>query len=338
MAPARGSYGHHGNPTRGDMTNDIESKAKRGDASRRDTLKCMAWTGAGILWTVSGGVPRSLGLIGEARAADVPVGGLTFVQISDTHLGFKGEANPDVPGTVRRAVETINALPTRPAFVVHTGDITHLSKPQEFDDAAQLLNEIKVDRIHYIPGEHDMLDDGPDGYLKRYGAGKKGNGWFSFDQGGVHVIGLINVVDFKPKGLGVLGDEQLEWLEKDVADLSASTPVIVLAHMPMWSIYPEWGWGTDDAGRALAYLKKFGSVTVLNGHIHQIVQKVEGNVAFHTAMSAAYPQPQAGMGDGPGPLKVPAGELGKRLGIRSVTWVPGKKQLATIDTPLDRAG
>jgi 3',5'-cyclic-AMP phosphodiesterase len=320
------------------MTNDIESKPERGGASRRDALKCMAWAGTGILWTVSGGVPRSLGLIGDAKAADVPTGGLTFVQISDTHLGFKGEANPDVPGTVRRAVEMINALPTRPAFVVHTGDITHLSKPQEFDDAAQLLNEIKVDRVHYIPGEHDMLDDGPAGYLKRYGAGKQGNGWFSFDHGGVHVVGLINVVDFKPKGLGVLGDEQLEWLEKDVANLPASTPVIVLAHMPLWSVYPEWGWGTDDAGRALGYLKKFGSVTVLNGHIHQIVQKVEGNVAFHTAMSMAYPQPKGGMGDGPGPLKVPAGELGKLLGIRAVTWVRGKEQLATIDMPLDRAG
>ena len=218
------------------MTNDIESKPERGGASRRDALKCMAWAGAGILWTVSGGVPRSLGLIGDAKAADVPTGGLTFVQISDTHLGFKGEANPDVPGTVRRAVEMINPLPTRPAFVVHTGDITHLSKPQEFDDAAQLLKELKIDRVHYIPCEHDMLDDGPAGYLKRYGAGKQGNGWFSFEHGGVHVVGPINVVDFKLKGLGVLGDEQLEWLEKDVANLPASTPVIVLAHMPLWSV------------------------------------------------------------------------------------------------------
>ena len=319
------------------MTKASDSRTGGTSTTRRDALKCMAWAGAGILWTVNGGVPRSVGLVGEAKAAETPAGSLTFVQLSDSHIGFKGEANPDVTGTVRRAIEQINALPTRPAFVVHTGDITHLSKPEEFDTAAQLLKDIKVERIHYIPGEHDMLDDGPTGYLKHYGDGKQGNGWYSFDHGGVHVIGLVNVVDFKPKGLGLLGDEQLEWLERDVANLAASTPIVVLAHMPMWLIYPEWGWGTDDAARALSYLKRFGSVTVLNGHIHQIVQKVEGNVAFHTAMSTAYPQPKAGMGEGPVPLKVPAGELAKVLGTRTVTYVPGKERLATVDMPLERA-
>ena len=234
------------------MTKVNDSRTGR-TSTRRDALKCMAWAGAGILWTVNGGVPRSVGLVGEARATETPAGSLTFVQLSDSHIGFKGEANPDVTGTLRRAIEQINALPTRPAFVVHTGDITHLSKPEEFDTAAQLLKEIKVERIHYIPGEHDMLDDGPTGYLKNYGDGKQGNGWYSFDHGGVHVIGLVNVVDFKPKGLGLFGDEQLAWLERDVGNLAASTPIVVLAHMPMWLIYPEWGVG-DRRRRAGAFL------------------------------------------------------------------------------------
>ena len=103
----------------------------------------------------------------------------------------------------------------------------------------------------------------------------------------MHFIGLINVFEFQPgfksAGLAKIGDEQLEWLEKDVKGRSASTPIVLMAHLPLWTIYEQWGWGTADAGRALGYLKRFGSVTVLNGHIHQIIQKVEGNVTFHTA-------------------------------------------------------
>jgi 3',5'-cyclic AMP phosphodiesterase CpdA len=132
-----------------------------------------------------------------------------------------------------------------------------------------------------------------------------------------------------------LGAEQLEWLENDVKRLSASTPVVVFAHIPLWSVYPEWGWGTEDSAQALAYLKRFGSVTVLNGHIHQTMQKVEGNVTFHTAASTAFPQPQPGKADSPGPMKVPAAELRGLLGITDVSFVQGQEALAIVDSRLE---
>ncbi|MFL6624394.1 MAG: metallophosphoesterase family protein [Sulfurifustis sp.] len=307
------------------------------DAGRRRAIKCLAWSGAAVVWTVAGGVPQALGMAADKKTHQTAKGKFTFVQISDTHLGFKKEANPDVVGSLRRAIADVNALPTAPAFAVHTGDITHLSRPEEFDLADQLFREMKTDRIHFVPGEHDALDDELSGYLKRFGKESRGKPYYSFDSHGVHVIGLTNVVNFKPGSLALLGDEQLEWLEKDLAGRSASTPIVVLAHVPLWTVYEPWGWGTGDAPRALAYLRRFGSVTVLNGHIHQVMQKVEGNVAFHTAMSTAYPQPKPGSAESPGPLKVPAAELGKVLGTRAINVVPGSNMLAMVDTPLDHS-
>lgn len=304
------------------------------DAGRREALGCLAaWSGAALVWTMAGGVPRAqaAGSIGAGE------GGLSFVQISDTHLGFHREANPDVQGSLRRAIADINALPRAPAFAVHTGDVSHLSKPEEFDLGRQMFKEIRVDRVHTIPGEHDALDDGVSGYLKFFDHDGKGKAWYSFDQGGVHFVALNNVLNFSTSRLAALGDEQLAWLKRDLAGLSRSTPIIVLAHIPLWTVYEPWGWGTADADRVMALLRPFGSVTVLNGHIHQVMQKVEGHVAFHTARSLAYPLPtpgQAGFGE-PAPVKVPAGELGKLLGTRQLTIVPGSGQLAMVDTPLD---
>jgi hypothetical protein len=305
--------------------------------SRRQALGCLAWAGTGLLWTLTGGVPRSLGLIGEARADQLPAGAFTFVQVSDSHIGFNKEANPDVVGTLRRAIGDVNKLDPRPAFAVHTGDISHLSKPEEFGQARELLQEMQVDRIHFVPGEHDALDEGIGGYLKIFGQGPNDPGYYSFDQNGVHFVGLVNVTDFQPKSLTKLGGQQLEWLEKDLSGQSDSTPIVVFAHIPLWTVYESWGWGTADAPQALSYLKRFGSVTVLNGHIHQVIQKVEGNVSFHTAMSTAYPQPKPGEAPAPGPLKVEAAELGKLLGTRSISVVPGTKALALVDAPLDRS-
>jgi 3',5'-cyclic-AMP phosphodiesterase len=144
----------------------------------------------------------------------------------------------------------------------------------------------------------------------------------------------VNVLDLKAGGMGNLGAEQLEWLEKDVKGLSASTPIVVFAHVPLWTVYAEWGWGTEDGAKALSLLKRFGSLTVLNGHIHQIMQKVEGNVTFHTARSTAFPQPAPGTAPSPGPLKVPEGELRHYLGIASVTYIENNKPLAIVDRPL----
>jgi 3',5'-cyclic AMP phosphodiesterase CpdA len=307
---------------------------------RRKTLGCLAaWSGAAVVWTLAGGVPRALGSTTSGGIAATSKHAFTFAQISDTHIGFHKEANPDVVGCLRRAAADLNTLPQPPALVVHTGDISHLSKPEEFGQAKELLQEIHIDRVHTVPGEHDALDNGLAGYLKQFDHDGKNRAWYSFDQGGVHFIGLSNVLDFRMGSLTSLGDEQLAWLKKDLRHVSRSTPVVVLAHIPMWTVYAQWGWGTADADQALALLKPYGSVTVLNGHIHQVLQKVEGNVALHTAMSLAYPLPtpgQPGIGE-PGPIKVPAGELGKRIGTRELTIVRGQHELAMIDTPLDHA-
>lgn len=299
--------------------------------SRRKVLDCMTWVGTGVLWTVSGGVPHSLGLIDQAAAQEAR--GLTFLQISDSHVGFDKPANPNALGTLEEAVGRINAMPVRPSFMIHTGDISHLSKPSEFDDADRIISQSRLD-VHYVPGEHDFLDPDQKFYRERYAKAAKGSGWYSFDANGVHFIGLVNVLNLKAGGLGFLGPDQLEWLEDDLKGRSASTPIVVFAHIPLWTVYPEWGWGTDDSAQALSYLKRFGSVTVLNGHIHQVMQKVEGNVTFHTARSTAFPQPAPGSAPAPGPMKVPADKLRSMLGIANVTYKQNNKQLAIIDSPL----
>jgi 3',5'-cyclic AMP phosphodiesterase CpdA len=299
--------------------------------SRRKVLECMTWAGTGVLWTISGGVPHSLGLVDEANAAEPQ--GLTFLQISDSHMGFDKPANPNVKSTLEEAIGRIKTIPTKPAFMIHTGDITHLSKPQEFDDAEKIISQAKLD-VHYVPGEHDIIDPEIKLYKDRYGRGTKGSGYYSFDANGVHFMGLVNVANLKGGGMGSLGDEQLEWIENDLKGRSASTPIVVFAHIPLWALYPQWGWGTEDSERALGYMKRFGSVTVLNGHIHQVMQKVEGNVTFHTARSTAFPQPAPGSAPSAGPLKVPDDKLRTMLGTASVTFKQGEQRLAIIDTPL----
>ncbi|HLG99556.1 MAG TPA: metallophosphoesterase [Bryobacteraceae bacterium] len=298
---------------------------------RRGFLKCMQWAGTGLLWTMSGGVPVSR-LLGQQSKRPAQ-GEFSFVQISDSHIGFNRDANKDVAGTLQAAIAKINAALVQPEFLVHTGDITQLSKPDEFDTAAQLLQGATTKDVFYVPGEHDVMGGGKQ-YLERYGHSPEARGWHSFDHKGVHFVGLANVWDLEGN-LGRLGNEQLEWLETDLKGKSASTPIVVFAHIPLWAVYPQWGWATSDSERALGYLKRFGSVTVLNGHIHQTMQKVEGNVTFHTAMSTAFPQPKPGEAASPGPMKVPAEQLRSVLGLTDVHYVPGHHALAVIDSSLD---
>jgi 3',5'-cyclic-AMP phosphodiesterase len=302
---------------------------------RRGFLKCMAWAGTGAFCIMQGGVLKSYSLSQMSQmGGKAPAGELSFAQISDSHMGFNKAANPDVVGTMKAAIDKINGLSTKPEFLLHTGDISHLSKPEEFDTVDQMLKSAVAKDVFFVPGEHDMLNDDGKQYLERYGKGSKGAGWYSFEKKGVHFIGLVNVLNLKAGGLGTLGPEQLEWMENDVKHLKSSTPVVVFAHIPLWTVYPDWGWGTEDSAQALAYLKKFGSVTVLNGHIHQTMQKVEGNVTFHTAASTAFPQPQPGKADSPGPMKVPAEQLKSVLGITDVNYVRGQHALAVVDSTL----
>jgi 3',5'-cyclic-AMP phosphodiesterase len=320
-----------------DKKNDVIVHDHNHDGiDRRGFLKCMAWAGTGAFCVMQGGVLKSYSLSRLAELNEKQVKGeLSFVQISDSHMGFNKPANPDVAATLKAAVDKINALPVKPSFILHTGDISHLSKPEEFDGVDQILKAASAKDVFYVPGEHDVIGDDGKQYLERYGKGSQGAGWHSFDHSGVHFIGLVNVMNLKAGGLGSLGTEQLEWMEKDVKHLSKSTPIVVFAHIPLWSVYPEWGWGTDDSAQALGYLKRFGSVTVLNGHIHQTMQKVEGNVTFHTAASTAFPQPKPGAAPSPGPMKVPAEQLRSLLGVRDVNYVPGKQALAVVDSTLE---
>jgi 3',5'-cyclic AMP phosphodiesterase CpdA len=304
--------------------------------SRRNALKCMAYGGAGTLFVMAGGVFTPVDL---ARAADdklnvATLGRPLFLQISDTHIGFAKDANPDVNGTLARTVELVNGMAEQPALIIHTGDITHLSKPAEFELAQQMLGQLRVTELHTVPGEHDTADATVTEYFNRFGKASNNKGYYSFDHSGVHFIALINVLQFKDGGLGTLGLEQLAWAAADLKSRSSSTPIVVFAHMPLWTIYEPWGWGTSDADQLMGQLRRFGSVTVLNGHIHQIVQKVEGNVTFHTARSTAYPQPVAGVGAGPGPLKVTADQLPRMLGVTSVSVARFPGALALTDTTI----
>jgi 3',5'-cyclic AMP phosphodiesterase CpdA len=302
---------------------------------RRGFLECMAWVGTGLVWTAAGGVLSSR-MISPAAAAETGGGSFRFAQISDTHIGFKGQANSDPTATLQTLVDRINALQPRPAFVLHTGDQTHGQKAGAFDAVAEILKGLKTERVFYVPGEHDVFLDGGKEFLARYGKDTVGGrGWQSFDYDGVHFVGLVNVLKYKGEGVGALGEDQIAWLEKDLAPLAASTPVVVFSHVPLWAVYPQWGWTTEDAGRALAHLARFGSVTVLNGHIHQVLQKLEGRVSFHTAMSTAFPQPAPGSAPSPGPMKIPEADARKLIGVTEVAYVRGRHPLAIVDSPLE---
>jgi 3',5'-cyclic AMP phosphodiesterase CpdA len=305
--------------------------------SRRDALKCLGFGGAGTLFALAGGVLTPIDLAAASPLSEprlIPFQKPLFVQISDTHIGFNKDANPDVKGTLERTIDIVNAMAAQPALIIHTGDITHLCKAEEFDEAQQLLARLRVTELHTVPGEHDTTDPGATQYFARFGKASNNRGYYSFDHAGVHFMALVNVMEFKSGGLGTLGEQQLAWAMGDLMHRSASTPIVVFAHMPLWSVYEPWGWGTGDVAPLLAQLKRFGSVTVLNGHIHQIVQKVEGNMTFHTARSTAFPQPVGGEAAGPGPLKVAPERLRQMLGLTSVSLLEHPRSLALADTTL----
>jgi 3',5'-cyclic AMP phosphodiesterase CpdA len=296
---------------------------------RRGFLQCMAWAGTGVAWTVSSGVVTSRAF-GQNMKGDK--GELHFVQISDSHIGFTKPANPDVAGTLKATIDKINGLPQEPDFIIHTGDLSHTSKAEEYDALDQIMKGAKPKQVFYVPGEHDTSIDDGKLYLERFGKNTKGRGWYSFNHKDVHFVGMSNVAALE--GLGKLGPEQIQWLQADLKAQPASRPVVVFAHIPLWSVYPDWGWGTEDSAEALSALKRFGSVTVLNGHIHQVMQKVEGNVTFHTAMSTAFPQATPSPDHKPGPMKVEDAKLKAVLGITDVQSVMKGHSLAVVDSTL----
>lgn len=308
--------------------------AESGDPNgmtRRQLLRHTAWFGAAVVLTVTGGEVISH-INSQAAPAVADSYALRFVQISDSHIGFAGPANTAVTESFGEAINQVNALPNRPDFVIHTGDLTHLSTPAQFDQVKQMLNGLNTGHVLTVPGEHDSVDDTGQKYRQFFGAGARGNGWYSFDLKGVHFISLVNTLALEK--LGHLGADQLEFVRKDVAGLSSDTPIVVFSHIPLFAMYPAWGWGTDDAVQALSYLKRFASVTCLNGHVHQLFTKTEGNVTFFSATTTAYPLPKPGVGPGPIPVTLPAGKLHDALGIREVGYRTASQPLAIKDERL----
>ena len=269
----------------------------------------MTWAGSAMVWTVAGGIPRSR-LIGRAVAAET---GFSFAQVSDSHLGFDKPVNTNVTGTFQEALGQVDGdCRQNPPFLIHTGDITHLFEAGTVRHRCAVTERRRSCRSTLCPVSTTSWKKMAKATSTATAKARKGDGWYSFNAHGVHFIGLVNVVNLQGNGLGDLGEAQLEWLEKDVKHLSASTPIVVMAHVPLWIVYQDWGWGTDGA-QALTYLKRFGSVTVLNGHIHQVMQKVEGHVAFQPPAPPRFRR-GPGVAKGPGPTPVPPGELKKYLG------------------------
>ena len=301
--------------------------------TRRQLIRHGAWFGAAVVLTVAGGEVISH-VAGAASNKPQSTPTLRFAQISDSHIGFHGPANPNVTETFNHAIGQINSLGYTPDFVIHTGDLTHLSTPAQFDQVKQMLTGLNTPHVFTVPGEHDSTDDAGQKYRQAFGAGTRGDGWYSFDIAGVHLIALINTLSFSTLGGGHLGPDQLDFIEKDVAGLSSDTPIVVFSHIPLFAMYPAWGWGTDDAVQALSYLKRFSSVTCLNGHVHQLFSKTEGNVTFYTGTTTAYPLPAPGQGPAPKPVTLPAGKLRDALGVREVSYTKGQQALALKDQKL----
>jgi Icc protein len=315
------------------MTGPEPSGGEHG-MSRRQLLRHGAWFGSAVALTVVGGevISHVAGGTPAAPATAATDNALRFVQVSDSHIGFAGPANTDVTGSFEGAIGQINALGYEPDFVMHTGDLTHLSTPGQFDQVKQMMNGLRTGRVFTVPGEHDSVDDAGQKYRSAFGSGTRGDGWYSFDLKGVHVIGLVNTLSLEK--LGHLGNDQLDFVRQDVAGLSSDTPIVVFSHIPLFAMYPTWGWGTDDAATLLAGLRRFSSVTCLNGHVHQLFTKTEGNVTFYSATTTAYPLPQPGAAAAPTPQVLPAGKLKDALGIREVTYQPGTHMLAVRDEKL----
>jgi hypothetical protein len=300
--------------------------------NRRQLIRHSAWFGAAVGLAVVGGevISHVAGAADAARIQGRPA--LRFAQVSDSHIGFLGKANPDVSGSFSQAIDQINNLGYKPDFVIHTGDLTHLATPGQFDQVKQMMTGLRTQHVFTVPGEHDSIDDAGQKYRSVFGAGTRGDGWYSFDIAGAHVIALVNTLNLKK--LGHLGVEQLDFVAKDVAALPSDTPIIVFSHIPLFAMYPDWGWGTDDAAQALSYLRRFSSVTCLNGHVHQVFSKAEGNVTFHSGTTTAYPLPRPGDGPAPMPVTLSAGKLHDALGIREVSYTRGQNVLALKEKTL----
>ncbi|MER5917610.1 metallophosphoesterase [Streptomyces sp. NPDC001982] len=318
-------YDDHQDPA---LMGDNDQLSEEHGMTRRQLLRHAGWFGGAVVLTVTSGevISHIAGSRDTAEAAAATSGALRFVQVSDSHIGFNGPANTDVAGSFTEAINQVNSLGFRPDFVMHSGDLTHLSTAAQFDQVRQMMTRLQTDRVLTVPGEHDSIGDSGRAYRQIFGKGTLGDGWYSFDTHGVHFIALVNTLSLEK--LGHLGNDQIEFVRKDLAGVSPDTPIVVFSHIPLFAMYPQWGWSTDDALKVIALLRRFSSVTCLNGHVHQLFTKTEGNITFHSATTTAYPLPKPGQAPAPTPQVVPARQLKDALGIRTVGYRQGDRELA----------
>jgi hypothetical protein len=274
----------------------------RSDETRRDFLRFLGL----------GGVVLASGLAGCARLRGRE--DFYFLQLSDTHWGYEGPANPEAGVTLKRTTAAIAAAARKPDFVVFTGDLTHDTKDAALRRARlgefeQIVTGIGIPHRRFLPGEHDASADHGAAYRERFGE----THW-SFDHKGIHFVGLDNVSD--PEG--ALGEAQLGWLEKDLERLSRSQPIVVFAHRPLFDLYPSWDWTTRDGARAISILSAHENVTVFYGHIHQEHHHTTGSIAHHSARSLIFPLPTPGSAPKRAPLPWDPASPAHGLGYRGV--------------------
>ena len=276
---------------------------------RRRFLQLAAVGGGAVFASALPGSVRATGKNGAAGYEE-----FFFVQLSDTHWGYSGPANPEADSTLRKTVATVNALNIQPDFIVFTGDLTHTTndsaeRRRRLTEFRGIVSELKVKDVRFMPGEHDASLDSGAAYKELFGETH-----YAFDHKGVHFVTLDNVSD---PGASV-GETQLQWLKADLAQLGKSTPIVVFTHRPLFDLAPAWDWATRDGAKAIEILMPYANVTVFYGHIHQEHHHQTGHIAHHSAKSLIFPLPAPMSQPKRAPLPWDPARPNKGLGFREV--------------------
>jgi 3',5'-cyclic AMP phosphodiesterase CpdA len=237
----------------------------KSELQRRSFLNLVAAGGGAVFVSGLAGCATGLTAAGDGQKGQKGQKDFYFVQLSDTHWGYEGPANPDAAVTLRKAVKAVNALEVPPDFIVFTGDLTHTTddpaeRRRRLTEFKSIVADLKVKNVRFMPGEHDASLDRGAAYSELFG-----DTHYVFDHRGVHFIAIDNVSDPGAK----IGDEQLQWLQADLATRDRNAPIIVLTHRPLFDLAPKWDWATRDGAKAIDLLMPFKNVTVFYGHIHQ---------------------------------------------------------------------
>jgi hypothetical protein len=294
---------------------------------RREFLK-LAGVGGAVF---ASGLAGCAGMAGAGRAGGDD---FYFVQLSDTHWGFKGPAvNPDAGGTLQKAVASVNALSDKPDFIVFTGDLTHTTDdPKErrrrLAEFRDIVSRLDNKNVRFMPGEHDASLDHGQAWKEFFGPS-----YYSFDHKGVHFIAVDNVSDPAAK----IGEAQLAWLKADIGKQAQDAPIVVLTHRPLFDLYPQWDWATKDGAQAIDLLMPYRNVTVFYGHIHQEHHHMTGHIAHHSAKSLIFPLIPPGSKPKREPIPWDAAQPYKGLGFRGIEAELKKPAYEITEYPVIKA-